>query len=80
MNIDEEKIIKMQVIKKIIDVAEETDYDLAFQSVITFYDKHNRFKAITRKDIQMAKEAVNQIMRSVILNLKHEWGLEDDIR
>lgn len=80
MNIDEEKTIKMQVIEKIIDVAEETDYDLAFQSVITFYDKHNRFKAITRKDIQMAREAVNQIMRSVILNLKYEWGLEDDIR
>ena len=80
MNIDEEKTIKKQVVEEIEREMEELDYDLAFQSVITFYDKHNRFKAITRKDIQMAREAVNQIMRSVILNLKHEWGLEDEIR
>ena len=75
---DEEKIIRMQVIKKLEDEAIELDVALACESVITFYDKHNRYKAITKKDIQMAREAVNQIMRNVIVNLKHEWGLEDD--
>lgn len=63
-----------KVIEEIRDYWDSIDYDLAWQSVVTFYDKEHRFKVIKQKDVLIAREIFQNSVEQLIGMLEGKYA------
>lgn len=63
-----------KVIEEIRDYWDSIDYDLAWQSVVTFYDKAHKFKVIKQKDVLLARDIFENSVKQLIGMLEGKYA------